>query len=858
MNIMLISRSISLLRPIRFASLHGNGKVKSLVQQGLYLEALHLFSKEPNFPINTSRFAFPSLLKACAYLSHVLYGESLHSMIIKMGLQYDPFITTSLLGMYVKCGWLSSAVHLFEIVSQCEVLVQDVVLWNSIIDGLLKNGICDVGLLHFRRMQALNVKPDGYTLCILLGSCNHVVDVGYGTEIHAYVMRNAFDDDPFIVTAMIHMYSNFNMPMDAWYVFEKLENNCNIAAWNAMINGFCENGFWRNGLKLYSLAKSERHELGSTTFSSVLTACSQGDDIGNGCQIHCDVVKAGFENDPFVSTSLITFYSKCGFLKDAERVFYMVDDKEVEIWNSMISAYVNDGRTNDALCIYNKMRFRLVGTNSFTISNALVACNMIGKFYLGRMIHGELIKKPMMESLTVESALLTMYSKLGCPKDAHKVFSGMKEKDLVAWGSLMSGTCEDRKFLEVVDLYKAMESDGVKPDPNIIATVIIACTGLNDERLGFCVHGLSIKKGLNLNPFAGSSLIDFYSHCGLPDMAKRAFSNVSLKNLVVWNSLISCYYQNGLPDISISLLSQILQHGFFPDAVSITSVLHAVSSMAGLLKGKTIHGYYIRLQIPEDIQVENALMDMYVKCGCLKYAQNMFNNMLDRNLVSWNSIIAGFGSHSECHKAIDFFHKMINSGIEPDEITFLSLISSCNHSGFVEEGLKIFRYMKEHKFEIRMEHYVNMVDLLGRAGRLYDAYNLIKNMTITPGRGVWLSLLSSCRVHCNIALGEFAARNLIKMDPNQGSNYVQLLNLYINSGLQGKAANLRALMREKGLTKVPGCSWIEVKNMVDVFYSGDSSSPSTVMIYETIDNLKNCMNKKDFSMEAGEILFEPG
>ncbi|KZV51928.1 pentatricopeptide repeat-containing protein-like [Dorcoceras hygrometricum] len=837
---------------------NSNGKTKTLVQQGLYLEALQLFSKEPSFPVNTSRFTFPSVLKACAYLSRVRYGESLHSKIIKIGLQYDPFITTSLIDMYVKCGWLSSAVNLFDIVSQCEVLAQDVVLWNSIIDGLLKNGIREVGLIHFRRMQVLNVKPDGYTLCILLGSCNHVLDIAYGKEIHAYVMRNAFVDDPFVVTAMIHLYSNFNMPMDAWYVFENLENKCNVAAWNAMINGFCENWYWIDGLKLYTLAKSESLKLGSTTFSSVLTACSQGDDIGSGYQIHCDVVKAGFENDPFVSTSLITFYSKCGFLKGAERVFCMVKDKEVEIWNSMISAYVTDGRANDALLIYNEMRSRMVETNSFTISNTLVACNMVGNSYLGRIIHGELIKKAMMESLTVQSALLTMYSKLGCPKDAHKVFSEMKEKDFVAWGSLMSGTCEDRKFLEVVDLYKAMESDGVKPDPKIIATVIIACTGVNDERLGFCFHGLSIKKGLNLNPFVGSSLVDFYSQLGLPDMAERVFSNVWPRNLVVWNSLMSCYYQNGLPDISISLLSQILQHGLFPDAVSITTVLPAVSSTAGLLKGKAIHGYYIRLQIPEDIQVDNALMGMYIKSGCLNYAQNMFNSMSKRNLVSWNSIIAGFGSHSECHKAIDFFHGMRNSGIEPDGITFLSLISSCNHCGFVEEGLKIFQSMKEHKIEIKMEHYVNMVDLLGRAGRLYDAYNLVKDMTMTPGRGVWLSLLSSCRVHRNVELGEFAARNLIEIDQSRGSNYVQLLNLYIDTGLQGKAAKLRALMREKGLTKIPGCSWIEVKNKVDVFYSGDSSAPSTVLIYETVDNLKNCMNRMDISIEAGDILLEPG
>ncbi|XP_073304664.1 pentatricopeptide repeat-containing protein At2g40720-like [Primulina huaijiensis] len=336
--------------------------------------------------------------QACAYLSNVLYGGFLLSMIIKMGLQYQPFLTTSLLDMYMKCGWLRSAVNLFDIVSQRKISVRDVVLWNYIIDRLLKNGICD-------------------TLCILLGLCNHILDIVCGTEIHAYVMRNAYDDRPFLGKQVQYSCLKCN---DQWILEKWIE----------------------------SLAKSVSLELGSTAFSSVLTACSQSDDIGNGCQIHSDAVMVGFEKDPFVSTSLITFYSKCGLLKDAERVFYM-------------------------------------------------------------------------------------------------------------------------------------------PDANIIATVIIACTGLNDEILGFCVHGLSIKKGLNLNFFAGSSLIDFYSRRGLPDIAKRVYSNVSLKNLVVWNYLLSCCYQNGLPDISTSLLSQILQHGLFPDFVSITTVLPAVSSMAALLKCRT-------------------------------------------------------------------------------------------------------------------------------------------------------------------------------------------------------------------------------------------------------------------------------
>ncbi|KAK4436439.1 Pentatricopeptide repeat-containing protein [Sesamum alatum] len=471
-----ISRSFSILRNISLSANHVNANIKALVQQGRYQEALESYSKDPNFPLRTSRFTFPSLLKACASLSNFHYGGTLQSTIIKLGLSFDPYIITSLIRMYVKSGLLCSAVKLFDDVSQCEVSGQDVALWNSIIDGYSKNGFFEEGMVQFRRMQVLSVKPDGYTLCILLGMCNGFLGVSCGKEIHGYVVRNMFDDDLFVITAMIDVYSSSSRPMDAWNVFEKLENKYNIAVWNSMINGFCENGLWRNGLQLYPLAKTEGLELGSTTFSSVLTACSQGEDVEFGCQLHCDVVKTGFESDPYVSTSLLTFYSKCGFVEDAERVFDLVRDRGIGLWNSMISAYVNCGSANDALDIYTEMRSRQVAPDSFTISNALIACSMIGSFYLGSMIHGELMKRPLKDNLAVPSALLTMYSRLGSLEDAYKVFSQMKEKDVVAWGSMISGSCENKKFNQALELYKRMEFDGVKPDANVIASAVIACS----------------------------------------------------------------------------------------------------------------------------------------------------------------------------------------------------------------------------------------------------------------------------------------------------------------------------------------------------------------------------------------------
>lgn len=835
-----ISRQFSTLKETHSSS-NLNFNIRALVQKGQHFEALQCYSKEPHFPLKTFELTFPAVLKACASLQSLGIGRTIHATIIVMGMQCDPYMATSLINMYVKCGSICNAVQVFDHISKSEALSRDVTVWNAMIDGYFKNGFRKECVAQFRGMQALRVKPDGYTLSILLGVfCR----LSTGKEIHGYVIRNSFEGDPFIVTALVDMYTNCGRAMDAWRVFESQGDENSVVIWNAMMSGFCENGLWNRSLELYSLLRERNYEIMSSTCCSVLTACSEGEDVEFGRQVHSDVVRMGFGSDQYVHTSLLTMYAKCGLIEDAEKVFHSVLGKGVETWNAMVSAYVGNGWVHESLLTYNQMKIRLVPSDSFTISNILTSCSIIGLYDFGRSIHAELIKRPVQTNVTVQSALLTMYSKCGKVEDALEVFSRMEEKDVVAWGAMMSGFYQNKRYEEAVGSCKEMLSFNMKPDSNILVMAINASVGFESIELGCSFFGLTIKLGMESDAFVGSSLMDIYSKIGQPEMAKRIFSGISNKNLVVWNSLISCYSQNGLPELSICVLPQIVQHGLIPDAVSVTSALAAVSSVAALLKGKALHGYLIRYQIQEDNQVENALIDMYIKSGCLKYAESIFNNMSGRSLVTWNSMITGYGSHGDCFKAINLFTEMRRYGITPDHVTFLSLISACNHTGLVDEGLKLFQLMRDYTIEPQIDHYVNIVDLLGRTGRLDDAYNFILNMSVEPEPSIWLCLLSACRVHRNVELGELAAKNLLKMEEARGGNYVQLLNLYGEAGMKEKAANLRAQMKQKGLRKIGGCSWIEMKDSTDVFFSGDSSSPRTIEVYDTLHSLRSIMKWK--------------
>ncbi|VFQ77510.1 unnamed protein product [Cuscuta campestris] len=821
-----------------------NSYIRELVQKGRLFEALQCYSREPS---SASRLAFPAVLKACASLLSLGTGRAVHATVFAMGFQFDPYIAASLVNMYVKCGSIRDAEQVFDNIPKSGALSQDVTLWNAMIDGYFKNGFRGECLAQFRQMQALGINPDGYTLSILLGVSSRF---STAKEIHGYAIRSSFEGDPFIVTALVDMYANCGRAVYAWRLFESQEckNKNNVVIWNAMMNGFCKTGFWSRSLELYSLIRGRNQRIMPSMYCIALTACCDGEDFEMGRQVHTDIVKTGVDYDQYVHTSLLTMYAKCGSVGDAEKVFNDVVVKGIETWNAMVSAYVGNGWVKESFIIYNQMKAKPVSPDSFTISNILTSCGIGGFHDFGTSIHAELIKRPVQTKLEVQSALMTMYLRCCKVEDAIKVFNRMEEKDVVAWGSMMSGFYQNKKYKESVGLYKQMLNSEVKPDSNMLSIAINATSvGIESIELGSSFFGVAIKHGLESDAFVGSSLMDLFSKSGQPEMAKTIFFGISNKNLVVWNSLISCYSRNSHPDASVRVLPQIVQYGLIPDAISVTNALVAVSSLAVLLKGKALHGYLIRYQIPVDNQVENSLIDMYIKSGCLKYAEHIFNsnNTSKRNSITWNSMISGYGSHGECFRAISLFNEMRRSRITPDDVTFLSLISACNHSGLVEEGLELFQLMREYRVEPQTDHYVNIVDMLGRTGRLDEAHRFIQKMPVEPDPSLWLCLLSACRVHRNFELGELAAQNLLKIEAGRGGNYVQVLNLYVEGGMREKAADLRAEMKQKGLKKTGGCSWIEVKDRTEIFFSGDSSSHRTVEVYQTLHSLISVMKMEE-------------
>lgn len=294
-----------------------------------------------------------------------------------------------------------------------------------------------------------------------------------------------------------------------------------------------------------------------------------------------------------------------------------------------------------------------------------------------------------------------------------------------------------------------------------------------------------------------------------------------------------------------------------PNSVTLVSVLLACAHLASQKQCKLIHGYIIKGGFNSNLVIVTALIDTYANCGILEVAHQLFDQMSEKNVVSWSAMIAAYGMHGLGEEAISLFHQMQMTGILPNHITFVSLLSACSYSGLVLEGRQYFNSMVQYYCIVpRVVHYACMVDLLGRAGHLHEAWDLIKTMPLEPGASVWGALLGACRVHCNIELGQYAAEQLFELEPKNAGCYVLLANIYAAAGRWEDVARVRTMMKDRAVKKTPGYSCTEVNNRVHAFVMGDRSHPQSKEIYEMLETLERKMEAVGYVPDTNFVLHD--
>ncbi|KAF5197244.1 Pentatricopeptide repeat-containing protein [Thalictrum thalictroides] len=452
--------------------------------------------------------------------------------------------------------------------------------------------------------------------------------------------------------------------------------------------------------------------------------------------------------------------------------------------------------------------------DAYTFTPVIGACSALCDKLRGKQVHALFIKICSSDTQTiVNTALIDMYFKCNCLSSSVKVFDEMQLKDTVTWNTMISRLIQNGKARYAISVFERMRDEEKIAECFSVFTlcsVIKACALLKALRQGKQVHAVVIVMGRDLLVLS-TVLIDLYASCALMEESMKVFFSLNCrKDDAVYNALLSGCVQNRKYEESFSILSEIK-----PNVIALTNGLMVCSMFTDLFRGKQIHGVAIRFGFKSDTQLCNVLLDMYAKCGKVVTARLLFNQIAHKTVVSWTSMMDAYGSHGYGVEAHDLFKLMEESGISPNSVTFLAVLSACGHSGLVELGRDCFLSMrKKYGIDPGPEHYACYIDLLGRAGLIEEVWDLFDDMEKNghmPTAAVLASLLNACKLNLDIERGEFAAKRLIELEPDKACNFVSLSNFYAATERWDQVVALRNLMKKKSLRKETGGSWIAIE-----------------------------------------------
>ena len=590
----------------------------------------------------------------------------------------------------------------------------------------------------------------------------------------------------------------------------------------------------------------------AVTFTVTLSLAAGRGEARLVRQLHALASRAGIAADVFVGNALVTAYSRSGSMDAARKVFEEMPARDLVSWNALVCGLAQDGECSaEVIRVFLRMlKQGDVRPDRISICSVIPACGAEGKLELGRQIHGFAVKLGVEGHVSIANVLVAMYYKCGTPGCARRLFEFMGERDVISWTTVMSMDGED-----AVSLFNGMRRDGVAPNEVTFVAMLSSMPGDCPAREGQMIHAVCLKTGLSDKAAAANSLITMYAKLRRMDDARMIFSLIPHPEIIAWNALISGYAQNEMCQDALEAFLAMMKI-MKPNETTFASILSAVTAVetVSMAYGQMYHCQTLKLGLGASEYVSGALIDMYAKRGSLEESWKAFGQTVHRSLIAWTAIISANSKHGNYDAVVSLFNDMVGSGVAPDGVVLLSVLTACRYSGFVSLGREIFdSTAAKHGAELWPEHYACVVDMLGRAGRLEEAEELMLQMPSGPSVSALQSLLGACRIHGNTDVGERVASVLTETEPTESGAYVLLSNIYAEKGDWGAVARVRRQMRERGVKKEVGFSWVDAGGAGDSlhlykFSSDDTTHPQSEEIYRVAEGLgwemkflKNCL-----------------
>ncbi|KAL6286827.1 hypothetical protein ACE6H2_011217 [Prunus campanulata] len=462
---------------------------------------------------------------------------------------------------------------------------------------------------------------------------------------------------------------------------------------------------------------------------------------------------------------------------------------------------------------------------------------------------------------TLKSKLITLYSVCGRMDEARSVFEDGLEDEQVpvsVWVAMAIGYLRNGYLVEALLVYCDMLIRFVQPGNFAFSMALKACAELPELRVGRAVHAQIVKSIEEPDQVVNNALLRLYAENGCSVEVFRVFDTMPERNVVSWNSLIASFARRDQVFESLDSFRRMQGEGMGFSWVTLTTILPVCGRLTALNCGKEIHSQIVKSTKRPDVPVLNSLIDMYAKSGEIDYCKRVFERMQSKDLTSWNTLLTGYANNGFIEEGMKLFDLMIESGVRPDGVTFIALLSGCSHAGLTDEGRRLFNKMKlVYGVSPTVEHYACLVDLLGRAGRIKEALDVVERMPMKPTGSIWGSLLNSCRLQGNVSLAECAAKELFELEPTNPGNYVMLSNVYANAGMWNGVNRVRELMKHRGIKKDAGCSWVQIRNRIHTFLAGGGFEFRNSAEFKKVWNeLTDAMKELGYILDTSVVLHD--
>ncbi|XP_010277168.1 PREDICTED: pentatricopeptide repeat-containing protein At2g33760-like [Nelumbo nucifera] len=765
-----------------------------------------------------------------------------------------------IVGYFGKHDRLDEAQRVFD-----EMPHLNEVSWSTIIASYAYSGNLLRGLLLFVEMAEEGIRPNSYALRSLLKATSSPAEIGIGRQLHGWLIRAGFLLDGIIRASLITMYSNCGFLNEAQRAFNEVNDSSldDVLVLNSILSAYILHEHWVEAFHLFvhvlsaGLVAPTEH-----TYAILLNACGLVGAVNYGKTLHGRIVKGGLIDATIMGNSLVTFYAKTENLACANRLFEKITRKDVVSWNAIIAGNEQNSENETAIDLFHRMLMfgPKAKPNRVTFLSVLSAISGVSALNYGRQIHGHIFRSGLEQETSIANSLITMYSKCGEVCKARVVFERLPFKDVITWNSLLAGYEQNEEWESCFELFNRMLSSGIEPDDYSFTVILDAASSDSSNskylRQGRGIHGYLLKKTSPLGSSVSTcnALLKLYANCSGVEDAEKIFNRMSAKDAYSWNAMMDGYSINGRCNDAIMVFLNMHDQGLPADHLAFSILLTVCGRLVSLEMGKQFHAFIIKYYHHHHytyqtslLSINNALISMYSKCGSITDAAQVFSRMTKRDIFSWTAIISGYAYHGMAYESLQHYDKMKQDGFKPNPVTFLGLLTACAHAGLIEEGTYYFRSMREeHDLNPTLEHYACMIDLFSRSGQFESAAKFVEaanflNPDCADTLSLWKVLLGSCHAQKQLKLGIHIARRILELEPENETIHILLSNLYASSGMWEDVAIVRKWMKEKGLTKEVGCSWIDAGNRRHLFAAGDVSHPWRKEIYEKLEELdKRC------------------